>query len=68
MKTGMFKKFFKIVPKVITGIGTALCNFSKKPISPLMNIAVFEAIVSIGFMNLYFIGDFLIKIGGLFHV
>ena len=68
MKTGMFKKFFKIVPKVITGIGTALCNFSKKAISPFMNVAIVGAFASIGFMNLYFIGDFFIKIGGLFHV
>ena len=68
MKTGMFKKFFKIVPKVITGIGTALCNFSKKFISPLMNVTIAGAFTSIGIINLHFIGQFLIKIGGLFHV
>ena len=31
----MFKKFFKAIPKAITGIGTALCNFSKKLLVPV---------------------------------
>ena len=68
MKTAMFKKFFKIIPETITGIGTALCNFSKKFISPLMNVTIAGAFTSIGLINLSFIGQFLIKIGGLFHV
>lgn len=64
----MFKKFFKAIPKAITGIGTALCNFSKKVIGPSMMFATVGAFTGIGFVNLSFIGQFLIKIGGLFHV
>lgn len=64
----MFKKFFKIIPKTITGIGTAFSNISKKLISPLMNVTIVGAFSSVGLLNLYFIGQFLIKIGGLFHV